>query len=420
MLDEFKPLIKNKKFIFLWTSQILSQFTINILNFLFLVRIFEATGSTIAASFLWVAYALPAILIGPFAAASVDMVDRRKLLIIANLLQCLTVLLYAISHKTSLFLLYGVAVLYSFLNQFYVPAEVAVLPSLLRKSNLAQANGLFFITQQVAVVVGFGVAGILGGIFGFAGALYLCSLFLLGAFISVTRLPRMETSESVPKKFEKAFVKFFQRIMEGYRYIKDNNLILFPLILLFVMNMSLNVVIVNIPILATQIFKINMNFAGLLVAVPAGLGAGTGALITPKMLKKGWRKVRTIEVFFMVLTLALFILTFVVPEISGLQKLMASILTIFLVGFTFVGIVIPIQTFLQETIPGGLRGRVFGNYWFLATVATVFPVIFSGTITELFGARMFIFLLAMGSLLTLVFINKSGREFISSRFSLNG
>ena len=61
MMEDFKPLIKNTKFVHLWTSQILSQLTINIMNFLLLIRLFEHTGSTIATSLLWAAYALPAI-----------------------------------------------------------------------------------------------------------------------------------------------------------------------------------------------------------------------------------------------------------------------------------------------------------------------------------------------------------------------
>ena len=74
----FQEIISQKNFLYLWASQILSQLTINIMNFLLLIRLFEATGSSVATSFLWVAYALPAIFIGPFASASIDMLERRK------------------------------------------------------------------------------------------------------------------------------------------------------------------------------------------------------------------------------------------------------------------------------------------------------------------------------------------------------
>lgn len=418
MLTDYKTVIRNKNFVYLWTSQILSQMTINILNFMLLVKLFEKTNSTIATSFLWVAYALPAILIGPIAASTADLIDRRKILIITNFLQSLVILFYAVSHQTSLFLLYGIALAYSFLNQFYVPAELASLPSLLKKSSLAHANSLFLITQQVAIIIGFGVAGLLLNIFGFTNALYICSILLFFAFISVTKLRSLKSEHTLPKYFKKAIINFFEKIIEGYRYIKENKLILVPLILLLLMHVGTILVVVNMPIMAKQIFKIDINLAGILIAVPAGSGAGIGAIIIAKRLKGGLRKVRVIESSFMLLTLSLFFYAFIIPELSGVLKLIVSIISIFLSGVSAVGIIIPAQTFLQENIPGGLRGRVFGNYWFLATITMVFPVIFSGTITELFGARLFIFLLMMVSLSLMVFINKYGKRFIKAGFSL--
>jgi len=121
MLREYKLLVKNSNFVYVWISQIFSQLTINIMNFLLLIGLFAKTQSAIATSFLWVSYSLPAILVGPVAAASADMIDRRKILMISNLLQALTILSFAFLHETRFFLIYGVVFIYSFLNQFYVP-----------------------------------------------------------------------------------------------------------------------------------------------------------------------------------------------------------------------------------------------------------------------------------------------------------
>ena len=214
MIQDFKSVIKNRNFLYIWFSQILSQLTINITNFLLLTRLFENTGSSIATSFLWVAYALPAILIGPFAAASVDMIAKRKILTITNLLQSLTILIYALLHRTSLFLLYGVALSYSFLNQFYIPAEAATLPSVVPKNHLPQANSLFFFTQQSSMILGFGLAGIFIQLLGFDKTLYLCAGFLLLAFASVTFLPVLPARQEIPKRIDEALIKFFRTIIQ--------------------------------------------------------------------------------------------------------------------------------------------------------------------------------------------------------------
>ena len=160
-------LLKNRNFILLWSSQILSQLSINIMNFIVLVHIFESTNSTIAASFVWVAYGVPAIIIGPIAAAAVDLFDKRKILMIANLVQAVEIFIYAILLRKFIYLSYGIVAAYSLMDQLYVPAESASLPSLVNKKNLAQANGLFFISAQSAALLGFGMAGLINEVIGF-------------------------------------------------------------------------------------------------------------------------------------------------------------------------------------------------------------------------------------------------------------
>jgi MFS family permease len=412
-MQDFKPLIKNSKFVHLWSSQVLSQLAINIMNFLLLIRLYERTGSSIATSFLWVAYALPAILIGPIAAASVDLYDRKRMLVIANLMQSLAIFIYAFLHETSFFLLYGIAITYSFFNQFYVPAEAASMPSLVKKKSLPQANGLFFLTQQAALVVGFGFAGLLNHTLGFHYSLYLCSFFLFLAFISVSFLPTMKTRDKMPKSFEKALFKFFKRMIEGYSFIKENRSILLPFALMMGLSVSLSVIVVSMPVLAEDIFRINVNSAGAMIAVPAGIGAAIGTLIVTRLLKKGWRKKRTIETSLKIMAFILFIFTFILPEITSIFRIVLGLAGVLLIGVSFVGILIPSQTFLQEKTPGGLRGRVFGNYWFLTTIATVFPVIFSGAITEIFGIRLLMFLLTASVIAALLFSKKYGQSVIN-------
>jgi len=411
-MKDFKPLIKNSKFVRLWASQVLSQLTINIMNFLLLIRLYERTGSAIATSFLWVAYALPAILIGPIAAASVDLFDRKKMLVVANIMQSLTIFIYAFLHETSFFLLYGIVVTYSFFNQFYVPAEAASMPSLVKKKILPQANGLFFLTQQAALIVGFGFAGLLSHTIGFQYSLYLCSFFLFLAFISVSFLPAMKTRDRIPKSFEKALFKFFKRMMEGYMFIKDNRSIFLPFALMMGLSVSLSVIVVSMPVLAEDVFRINANSAGVMIAVPAGIGAAIGTLIVTRLLKKGWRKKRAIETSLKIMALILFIFTFILPEITNIFRIILGLVCVLLIGISFVGILIPSQTFLQEKTPGGMRGRVFGNYWFLATIATVFPVIFSGAITEIFGIRLLMFFLTASAIAALLFSKKYGHSVI--------
>jgi len=67
-----KELRKNKKFLYLWTSQILTQLTVNLINFVIILRIFGKMQSTVAVSLVWLFYALPTIIVGPFVGTLID------------------------------------------------------------------------------------------------------------------------------------------------------------------------------------------------------------------------------------------------------------------------------------------------------------------------------------------------------------
>lgn len=388
MLEEHKSLIKNSNFIYVWISQVLSQLTINVMNFLLLTLLYVKTGSAIATSFLWISYSLPALIIGPIAAASVDMIDRRKMLMITNLLQAGIIFGYAFIHETSLFVAYGVVFLYAILNQFYVPAEAAVIPSVVSNKELPFANSLFLLTQQVALIFGFAMAGILNRLIGFTNTVYVCSFFVFVAFVSVSFLPQLRVKDSLPKDLEGAVIKFFERILEGYRFIKDHKEILVPFGLLFGMQVGLAIGVINIPVIASEIFKIGLNFSGLVVVVPAGVGALLGALFLPRLLKYGIRKRVLIEYSLLTLSASVLFLSIFVADFDLTVRLFFGTIFLLISGASFIGVIIPSQTFLQQKTPGGFRGRVFGNFWFMVTIATIIPVIFSGAIVELFGAKV--------------------------------
>lgn len=394
-MKDIQRIIKNHKFVYLWTSQILSQLAINIMNFVLLIRIIAVTDSSIAASFLWIAYALPALFIGPIAAAAVDMIERRKVLMFTNLFQSLTIFLYALTHDQQFFILFVVVFIYSFLNQFYVPAEQASVPVVVPKKDLPITNSLFFVTQQSSVIVGFGIGGVLLSLLGFTNSLFLCSAFLFVAFLSVALLPEIKVKSGIPMSLERAAIEFFRRISEGYHFIKGNNKILFPFILLMSMQIGLVVAIINVPLLAREILKIGILSSGAGIVVPTGLGALTGAFIVSRLLKKGIRKRLVIEYSLMFLGISLTSIAIFLSQLPSNLSITLGVIMFFAIGAGFLGVVIPAQTYLQEVTPGGLRGRVFGNFWFLVTAATVVPIIFSATITEILGTRYLILLVAV-------------------------
>ncbi len=397
-MKEFRRVLTNYKFVSLWVSQILSQLTVNILSFVILIHLFNQTGSTIATSLLWVAYAVPAIIFGPIAAASIDLTEKRRVLMVTNLLQSAVVFIYAILlYKQIIYLSYSVVFLYSFLNQFYVPAEAADLPLVVKEEDLPTANGLFFITQQSSLVLGFGVAGVLNEVLGFRPTLIFVGICLFLAFISVSFLPESKPSTKLPSNFEKAFSKFFNQIIDGYNFIKNTREVLFPFLLLLGIQVIFAVVVVNLPRIATDILGVTAGSSGFTVVVPAGIGAIVGTLVVSKLAADGIRKRKIILTSLIILSVSILSIAL----LSGPIVIALFVTT----GIGVVGALVPSVTYLQEKTPKDLLGRVFGNFWFLTTLATVVPVLVSASITDLFGIRFL--LIVLGAVCTVVAVLSS-------------
>lgn len=406
-MTDYKSLFKNKNFVLLWLSQLLSQFSVNLLNFVIITSLYKSTGSAIAVSLVWISYAIPIVVLGPIASAGVDILDKKRILIITNLLQASTIFLYAYAFGVSVFLLYGLVLLYSVFNQFYVPAELASVPFLVKKKNLAQANSMFFITQQSAVIFGFGIASILLSFMGFRDTLFVSSAMLFLAFVSVSLIKGVRLN-SKKHDIEKSFSTFFKHILEGYRYIKRDKNVLAPLGLIVGLQIALAISFTNLPLLAEEFLNTPIEYAGLLVVMPGGVGAAIAAYLVPKLLKR-YRKLHVIKHSLQLMVLALLILNF-----AGEPLIIFSYLSVIALGFSFVGVYIPSQTFLQEHTPDKLRGRVFGNLWLLTTLFTIVPLIISASFVEIFGVRILIFFIGAAVLSVYIFLHRYGEKLMYS------
>lgn len=415
-MNDFKILVKNSSFTYLWASQILSQLTINLMNFLLLARLYMVTGSSIATSLLWVAYCLPTLFLGPIGAATVDLFSRRKILMITNLFQALVIFSYIFINQGSIFILYAVVLIYSILNQFYVPAESAYLPSAVSKADLAQGNSLFFITAQATIILGFGFAGIVQRLIGFDGALIVCSIFIFTAFISTSFLPEVRLKKKIPDEFEKALKTFFGSLVEGYEFIKNNKSVLYPLLFLLGVQAGLAIIVVSLPVIAVQVLNISVNLSGVSVVVPAGIGAILGAAYIPRLMKKGIRKITIIKYSLAAVVFSLLAISLAIPYFSIFYRVTITTILIIIGGFGFVGAYLPTLTFLQSSTPLWLRGRVFGSLYFLITLVTIFPVLFSGAITEIFGIRTVLVILALSATFVLAFSIRRGQSLIREEF----
>jgi MFS family permease len=335
---------------------------------------------------------------------------KRHVMVYANLLQALTIGAYALLlYKHLVFLPFAIVFIYSFFNQFYVPAEASSLPLFLPKDLLPQANGIFFITQQSALVVGFGLGGLLTEILGFRATTILAAFLLFVAYMATFTLPndRPKAKFNLKGEFEDKVNLFFTEILEGYRFIRDSKSILLPFLLLLWLQVILAVIVTNLPGIATNILSIKAGSSGIFIVMPAGIGAVVGTAILSRRYAKKRITNKLVLGAITFLGLDILLITIGLPLVDPTPLRVALGTVMFgAVGFLVVSILVPSVTYLQEKTPKEFLGRVFGNFWFLTTLATILPVLFSATISEILGVNVLMIFLALICFGVFVLIHK--------------
>jgi len=392
-------IFKNQNFLKIWVSQILSQWSLNIINLVLINRIWEQTGSTIAVSLIWVFYGLPALILGPFSGFFVDIFNKRKVLLYTNLLEGIFVLLY-LPFRFKIYPLYSIVFLYSAVSQFYMPAEGATLLKVVKKKDLPAANGLFLFTAQSAIVLGLGLGGIFLRVIGQEGSFWLGSSMLFSAALMAYYLPDDRPSGV---SFEASFTRFWTQIKKGYLFIKRTPLIFLPLLLILFFQVFLVILVAILPSFASEVLKIDLRDAAPLLIVPTGLGCLAGTLFLPYFLIRT-RKKKMVEVGLVLWGLVLSLIGSLLARLGSFRVVIAPLM-MFLLGLAAIFAIIPCQTLIQEKTPPFLRGRVFGALGFLNTLVSLPALILAATVVDLLGVTHLITLVGIVIILIFCYIH---------------
>src|SRR5215213_491857 len=155
-------LLRQRNFGLLWTAGLISLIGDWVLAVGLPVEIYNRTGSTLATAGMGLASLVPAITLGSLAGVFVDRWDRRRLMIVVNLLLALTLLPLLAVDALGIWVAYVVLVVASCLEQLFEPAEVALLPNLIEggEHQLVTANALSGMNRQLARIVGPAIGGV--------------------------------------------------------------------------------------------------------------------------------------------------------------------------------------------------------------------------------------------------------------------
>lgn len=404
----FASVIANRGFLNLWINQILVQLSFNSLNFALILWVFKLTDSNTAVSALLFAIYLPSVILGLFVGVLVDIIDRRKIIMVINFF--LSLLFFSLIFlKTSFPAILVITFFVNALGQFYALAEASAIPIVVKRVQLLTANSIFSATLYIAFLLGFGLAGPLithlgiDALFGLEGIALVVAFLLSLVFPSIKSIPDAQGQKLINALSERRYLRIWEigifEILKTIRLVKGRLLVLASIVILAGVQMATGILAVLVPGFLEKSLHIKATEASYVLVIPLGLGIVTGGLVLGKF---GSRLVRRRLVGKgIIFGGLLFFLVGIAPLISPAirylghpkplpffyQLPLTKILVIgsFLLGIAMVSVLVPSQTVLQESTPEEDRGKVFSVLGVAMAGFSLVPILLSGILADLFG-----------------------------------
>jgi MFS family permease len=201
----FVNVLRNSGFRNLWLGQVVSQVGD---YFAFLAMMVVVTGfsddpeqTTLAVSGMTIALALPRLLFGMLAGVFVDRWDRRRIMIVSDVLRAgLTLALIPAYLTQNLWLLYALGFALSAVGTLFNPAKGALLPLLVPPEQLMSANALSQSSMMLATLIGPALGGATFALFGSSGGWVAFVIDSLSYLVSGVAIWRMRVPPQPPRE----------------------------------------------------------------------------------------------------------------------------------------------------------------------------------------------------------------------------
>lgn len=384
----------------MWINQVLMQLAINTLNFALIIWVFKLTNSNFAVSGLILSVYLPAFVFGILGGVTADRIDKKKIILIVDLLFALAFFIFPFIRGS-----YGLILLNTFfinsLSQFFIPAESSSIPKLVPKEKLFIANSLFSFTLYGSFMIGFTLAGPILNSFSISPIFYFGGgLLLIGSF--VTRfLPPLKSN--TVKHTGSIFTLIKEETKDTMRFIKGKLALSISIGLMAGIQGVIGVLAVLVPSYMERVLKIHATDASFFLMLPLGLGMVSGALIIGHFFHQTPKRFLVIPAI--ILGGLLLFGVGIAPDVARYldntdlprriyhlryffnAPSLSSTFAIgsFLLGFAAVSMIIPAQTILQENTSEENRGKIFAVLSVMMNMAACIPVLLAGIFSDIFG-----------------------------------
>jgi CRP-like cAMP-binding protein/sugar phosphate permease len=228
--------LRNRSFRRIWTAQLVSTVGDALTSLAAGIIVYKITGSALAVGLMLMATAVPTLVVGLVAGVVVDRYDRKRIMVISDLIRAAMVatipFLVVLSDKGSVVWLYVVVLLSAAITQFFSPANESILPEIASDEELAAANAIMAIAQFGSTAIGFAAAGFLASTDSIEAVFFIdAATFLFSAFmIGLVKLQPIQAPEQTTLGEQIRNIGFGARFIWQTPILRSLNLVRIPVL----------------------------------------------------------------------------------------------------------------------------------------------------------------------------------------------
>ena len=381
---------RNADFLRLWAGQVISTIGSGISRLALPLLVLALTGSAVQAGLIGAAQQIPFVILGLPAGALLDRWNRKVVMLAcdaARLLAFGSVPLAWAFGSLTLPHLYAVALIHGTALVFFNIAQLAALPRVVPKEQLADAHSLNTASEGIGTLISPGIGGVLIGLAPTvaAGAALAYSVDAASYAVSLASLalirPPFQTQRASPP-----LRQIHRQIVEGWRWIWDRADLRWMMPVNTLHRTMFAPVQLAVVLLGTRSLGADPAALGLLFSA-AGAGGLAASIFTPSL-----RRRVTVGHCMIGLTAAHALALFLV---AGAPHIAVAAAGLFIAGAmeNMTGIIQ--VSYRLVVIPDALQGRVNSSYRFVSYCGMTLGTALGGVLLDVLDARTVLALLAV-------------------------
>ncbi len=344
MLVDLAPLRRSRDFRLIFASQQISTLGSQLTLVAVPYEVYRITHSSFDVGLVSLGQLIPLVLCSLIGGSVADAWDRRRILLVIELLQAAMTAALAVDGTRAhpaLWPLFVFTAMAAGLSGFDRPAYNSAIPNVLPADVLPAAYALWQVQMQVGVVVGPSVAGLLLGSAGVATVFWIDTASFVASFVGALALSPLPPTRGATRPG-------FRSVGEGLRFLKGRQGIQ-GVYLIDINAMVFGMPRALFPALGTGAFHGGAQAVGFLYAAP-GAGALIGAVAT------GW--VERIRRQGRAVIVAVVVWGAAIAAFGLVHSLPIAVVLLAVAGWADVVSAVFRSTILQTSIPDRLRGRL--------------------------------------------------------------